>query len=135
MNSLLSWVSCHYSLSTAVLRRNIQKELTVTIAVGGYLHDERSTDVRKDFLMFWEPRIYDTKFVTKIMQELMLVWGFFSKASHYLRSWYHVAENNTKIQRKHNLQYYFFKYSCKMVFYFPGKPFCFVLFLIKMLIK
>lgn len=35
----------------------IQRELTVTIPVGGYLHDERNTDVRKDFLMLWEPRI------------------------------------------------------------------------------
>lgn len=109
----------------------IQKELTVTIPVGGYLHDERSTDVRKDFLMFWEPRIC-------ICARTAGGAGFYSKASHYLRSWYHVAENNSKIQKKHNLHCYFFyflQYYCKMVFCFPGRPFCFVLFLIKMLIK
>lgn len=41
----------------------IQKELAVTIPVVGYLHHERNTDVRKDVLMFWEPRIYERKFV------------------------------------------------------------------------
>lgn len=34
-------------------------------------------DVRKDFLKFQEPRIYETKFGSKNVQELLLVWGIF----------------------------------------------------------
>lgn len=98
----------------------IQRELAVTIP--GYLHDERGTDVRKDFLMFWELRVHQTRSIAKHMCKNCF-WCSSYKRQYCIQQQDTMQHTISSKNRKAQLMvpFYFEHYFCKAVLHFQGR--------------
>lgn len=132
IDSLLAWVLFHYSWIQQYYSEGINCNYT-SRRVFAWWKEYRC---KKRLFNVLEKENLLNKSVAKHMQELLLVCSL-SKAAVLLRLEHHTAKHITKIEGRHNLTvlFYFKQYSSKVVFRFPGRPFCFILFLTEMLIK